>query len=254
MLWSHLAVWRASRSLLLTTPRSTMGTKYTGQMVLRWGLTEFVVLKCVFISRRQKKVLFLVVWELISICHAKGWGCNIVPSCLFYTTLPSASPTLPVWQEWDINAATSYFAALNNLKQWSSGSCSCQLSSLQIIPPHDVNISHHISANLTPWSTSWDTTIVKQQSSQIVDPLATVIKGYFNEIQQFCYRREENASLGLKFTFTPMHGVGGDAVKRAFKAFNLPEFVPVPEQVSHWWICLYLERGGMGTLLQWNPA
>ena len=32
-----------------------------------------------------------------------------------------------------------------------------------------------------------------------------------------------------------MHGVGGDAVKRAFKAFNLPEFVPVPEQVSHCW-------------------
>jgi len=74
---------------------------------------------------------------------------------------------------------------------------------------------------------------VKQQSSQIVDPLTTVLKGYFNEIQQYCYRREENASLGLKFTFTPMHGVGGDAVKRAFKAFNLPEFVPVPEQVSH---------------------
>ena len=113
MLWSHLAVWRASRSLLLTIPRSTMGTKYTGQMVLRWGLTEFVVLKCVLISWRQKKVLFLVVWELISVCHAKGWSCNIVPSCLFYTTLPSASPTLPVWQEWDINAATSYFAALN---------------------------------------------------------------------------------------------------------------------------------------------
>ena len=94
---------------------------------------------------------------------------------------------------------------------------------------------------------------MKQQSSQTVDPLATVIKGYFNEIQQFCYRREENASLGLKFTFTPMHGVGGDAVKRAFKAFNLPEFVPVPEQVSHSWklkICLYSGRGGMGTLLR----
>lgn len=92
---------------------------------------------------------------------------------------------------------------------------------------------------------------MKQQSSQIVDPLATVLKGYFNEIQQYCYRREKNASLGLKFTFTPMHGVGGDAVKRAFEAFNLPEFVPVPEQVSHMQLeikdnaCLSLGRGEM---------
>ena len=104
--------------------------------------------------------------------------------------------------------------------------------SLQIIPPHDVNISDHISTNLTPWPTSWDTAILKEQPSRVVDPLAAVLEGYFTKIQEYCFRREENACSQLKFTFTAMHGVGGDAVRRAFKAFNLPEFIPVPEQVS----------------------
>ena len=29
-----------------------------------------------------------------------------------------------------------------------------------------------------------------------------------------------------------MHGVGGEAVKRAFRAFNLPELIPVTEQME----------------------
>ncbi len=71
-----------------------------------------------------------------------------------------------------------------------------------------------------------------EQSSKVTDPLATVLEGYFRDIRQYCYRWEENASTDLKFTFTPMHGVGGDAVLRVFKIFNLPEFIPVTEQAS----------------------
>ena len=44
--------------------------------------------------------------------------------------------------------------------------------------------------------------------------------------------REENSQTKLRFTFTPMHGVGQKFVAAAFEAFNLPEFVSVPEQVK----------------------
>ena len=46
------------------------------------------------------------------------------------------------------------------------------------------------------------------------------------------FRFSENASLDLRFTFTPMHGVGGDPVRRAFRAFNHRDLVPVAEQMD----------------------
>ncbi len=45
-------------------------------------------------------------------------------------------------------------------------------------------------------------------------------------------RRAENSSTSLKFTFTPMHGVGGEPVQRAFRAFGHKDFIPVVEQME----------------------
>ena len=45
------------------------------------------------------------------------------------------------------------------------------------------------------------------------------------------YRRDSNPNVGLKYTFTPLHGVGGEPVKKAFKAFNLPDIISVTEQM-----------------------
>ena len=42
---------------------------------------------------------------------------------------------------------------------------------------------------------------------------------------------EENGTTRLKYTFTPMHGVGQRFAELAFEAFNLPHFVSVREQV-----------------------
>ena len=42
---------------------------------------------------------------------------------------------------------------------------------------------------------------------------------------------EENATTKLRYTFTPMHGVGQRFAELAFEAFNLPAFVSVREQV-----------------------
>lgn len=47
-----------------------------------------------------------------------------------------------------------------------------------------------------------------------------------------CYRPSENPSLDVKITFTPMHGVGGEPVQRAFREFRLPELIPVSEQME----------------------
>ena len=111
--------------------------------------------------------------------------------------------------------------------------------SRQIKPPLDATIQSHISANLTPWPTSWDTSCL-HDNPRLTDPLGSVLDGYFSEILQLCYRREENARSGVKVVYTPMHGVGADGARRAFKAFNLPDFIPVAEQV--YILCVYVYK------------
>lgn len=59
--------------------------------------------------------------------------------------------------------------------------------------------------------------------------------------------REENADTPIKFTYTPLHGVGQKFAEAAFDAFNFPPLISVPEQVSNkqeikynlmWYFCL----------------
>ena len=104
----------------------------------------------------------------------------------------------------------------------------------QIRPPVDKYIQKHIEKpeNLEPEPTSWDTASTHSTTSNISDPLVDILSGYFTEIQQLCHRRAENARSRVRIVYTPMHGVGADGARRAFKAFNLPEFIPVPEQVQ----------------------
>ena len=43
--------------------------------------------------------------------------------------------------------------------------------------------------------------------------------------------RDVNSTAAVKFTFTPMHGVGQKFAALAFEAFNLAPFISVKEQV-----------------------
>jgi len=43
--------------------------------------------------------------------------------------------------------------------------------------------------------------------------------------------REENADTPVKFTYTPLHGVGQRFAEEAFETFNFPPLISVPEQV-----------------------
>jgi phosphomannomutase len=102
----------------------------------------------------------------------------------------------------------------------------------QIKPPMDEYIDSHIRDNLIPHPTSWDTSSLHCSTANLSDPLPTVLDGYFSEIRGFCFRREENGSSRGKIVYTPMHGVGADGARRAFRAFSLPDFVPVAEQID----------------------
>ena len=103
--------------------------------------------------------------------------------------------------------------------------------SLQIIPPHDRGISDYINTNLVPWSTSWDTTVLTD-NPLIFEHYQEIRDSYFSSLLKYCYRRDKNRRSPVTCVYTAMHGVGYPFVKMAFEAFNLPEIVPVTEQVS----------------------
>ena len=107
----------------------------------------------------------------------------------------------------------------------SSSSSFCQ-----IIPPHDKGISQCIHDNLTPWPTSWDTSLI-HNNPLVTDPYSLVKDGYLSSIQRYCYRKEENPRSPVTCVYTAMHGIGYPFVKMAFEAFGLPEIVPVEKQV-----------------------
>eukprot|EP01086_Lenisia_limosa_P006203 TRINITY_DN24876_c0_g1_i1.p1 TRINITY_DN24876_c0_g1~~TRINITY_DN24876_c0_g1_i1.p1 ORF type:complete len:373 (+),score=163.19 TRINITY_DN24876_c0_g1_i1:548-1666(+) len=49
--------------------------------------------------------------------------------------------------------------------------------------------------------------------------------------ETLCWHRANNATAS-PVVYTAMHGVGTEAVAKCFKAFNLPAFIPVKEQVN----------------------
>ncbi|XP_073253701.1 phosphopentomutase-like [Porites lutea] len=98
----------------------------------------------------------------------------------------------------------------------------------QIKSPHDKGISQCIMENKAPWSDSWDLSI---SSPLIKDPYDEIRISYFEDVKKYSLYREENSKTKLKYTFTPMHGVGQRFAELAFEAFNLPPFVSVREQM-----------------------
>ncbi|XP_071949957.1 phosphopentomutase-like [Antedon mediterranea] len=99
----------------------------------------------------------------------------------------------------------------------------------QITSPTDKNIANLIESNLEPWSSSWDTSIMST-SSLLECPLDDINNLYMKDIQQYCIYRDINKSSQVKFTYTPMHGVGLQYAQKAFKAFDLSPFIAVPQQ------------------------
>ncbi|XP_047119897.1 phosphoglucomutase-2 isoform X3 [Schistocerca piceifrons] len=104
---------------------------------------------------------------------------------------------------------------------WSNGA--------QIISPHDKNIQKHILNNLCPWENSWDTSIL-QSSPLMKDPLREVWDAYYSRIQDDILFANLNANTSVKFTYTPLHGVGYPYMLQAFNTANFKPFIVVEEQ------------------------
>nr|CAD7439127.1 unnamed protein product [Timema bartmani] len=104
---------------------------------------------------------------------------------------------------------------------WQNGS--------QIIPPHDKNIQKSIVEQLTPWETSWDTSILST-SNLLKDPYSEVWDAYFDHLRGTVVYPMVNVRSPLKFTYTAMHGVGYPYMKEAFAVVHLQPFLAVSEQ------------------------
>ncbi|KAJ6243390.1 phosphomannomutase 45a [Anaeramoeba flamelloides] len=107
-------------------------------------------------------------------------------------------------------------------------------NSVQIIPPHDKGISQKILENLE----LLDLEKASELSSELLyDPIETnqVDEQYYNEIYEelkshLCYNLQ--SSSYLKITYTAMHGVGYEWIKRAIKTFEFNPIIPVESQVE----------------------
>jgi len=100
----------------------------------------------------------------------------------------------------------------------------------QIIPPHDKGIAEAIDANLEPWPESWDLPADIYAHPLIEDPTKATDADYNEKLAAYCMNKEQNAATNLRFTYTPVHGVGTRAVKAAMAVFSLPELIEVELQ------------------------
>ena len=109
----------------------------------------------------------------------------------------------------------------------------------QIIPPHDAGIAGSIRENLKPWHAQGESVAplaFDASHPRLSDPFDEVTGAYFHRSgAEYCWRREQNSKLTQQdcpVTFTAMHGVGAPFTARAFEAFNLPAYIPTPQQIE----------------------
>lgn len=108
---------------------------------------------------------------------------------------------------------------------WAHGS--------QIISPHDKHIAARILENQTPWPIDVAALTNRLAGNPLlVDPTKQVTEAYFAAISKdWCFHKDANTESTVRFTFTPMHGVGAKWVNGAFEHFGLPPYFPVMKQL-----------------------
>ncbi|TGZ73225.1 hypothetical protein CRM22_001645 [Opisthorchis felineus] len=107
---------------------------------------------------------------------------------------------------------------------WDNGS--------QIISPHDKGISQCIDESLAPEDASWNTEGVETHPL-CRNPMPEIIDTYCRlQKERVCFTPEENPKCKIQFTYTAMHGVGWDAVKRICFSFGFASPLPVLEQIT----------------------
>ncbi|KAF3942210.1 Phosphoglucomutase-2 [Dactylella cylindrospora] len=114
-------------------------------------------------------------------------------------------------------------AADNGYKVYWNNGC-------QIIPPVDAGIARAIDENLVPVEGAWDLEVLQMEGAvELVKE--KVEKAYFEKVGEVVKGMEvggENA--GVRFVYTPMHGVGLPAAKRVVEILGLEEGMVVVEE------------------------
>jgi len=99
----------------------------------------------------------------------------------------------------------------------------------QILSPHDKNIVKYSLENLAPWDGAWNESSTDELL--VSNPTSMVKQLYFAELSKRCILDDANTKTALKFTYTPVHGVGAASIKQAFEMLKLQPFVAVEEQI-----------------------
>jgi len=68
--------------------------------------------------------------------------------------------------------------------------------------------------NLEPWPNAWEVQMATMK--HMVDPLPDVMREYYKVMIAGDMHIENNKASDLKFTYTPMHGVGQKYMVEAF--------------------------------------
>ena len=147
-----------------------------------------------------------------------------VPVYLFENLV--ATPLVP-FSVCEVEAACGVMVTASHNPKEDTGYKVYWRNGAQIVPPHDENISASILKNMEPWHS--------YQPGESTRPTQHLSELYFSKLKQSCCNHWEENSCDYpgappSLTYTAMHGVGHDFVRRAFEVFNLQKFVSVDEQ------------------------
>ncbi|KAF5358442.1 hypothetical protein D9756_001763 [Leucocoprinus leucothites] len=98
---------------------------------------------------------------------------------------------------------------------------------VQIIEPHDREISKSIEENLTP--INWRTSDVLS-SLYCLNMTHEMYEAYFASLSILLVNRRLNETTPVRFVNTSMHGVSDSHLRRAFETFGFAPYIPVKEQ------------------------
>ncbi len=164
-----------------------------------------------FDARRKSDVFALDTARVIA---AAGVRVHLLPG-------PLPTPVL-AWSVTELGAAGGVMVTASHNPPADNGYKVYLGDGAQIVPPHDEQIAARIAAV--------DPTAVEMadvDDEHIERPGASIVDGYVASMRSV---RLRPATTGVLVAYTPMHGVGGELVLRAFDAAGLPEPVVVDEQ------------------------
>ena len=96
----------------------------------------------------------------------------------------------------------------------------------QIVAPQDEEIAAAVAANAFPWPRP------AAPRPLASDPTPAVAASYYAILADLRFRPPPANALAASIVYTPLHGVGGPWVTRAFALFGLPTPIPVPSQAE----------------------